>query len=329
MNILIAGGMGFIGSNHIIHTLNTTKHNITNIDKLGTGSNPSNLKQYESHPNYRFTKDDITNRDSITKILETIDLVVNFAAETHVDRSIKNPYPFIQSNYIGTYNLLEAERNADHDIKHIQVSTDEVYGDISEGSHTENNTLEPSNPYSATKAAADLLCKAYTRTYGLNTMITRCTNNYGPRQFPEKLIPKTIIRAINNLQIPIYGTGENIRDWLYVTDHCTAINHLIEHGKQGETYNISARNEISVLDIVHQILDHLEKPDTLLTHVQDRPGHDVRYSLDSTKLRNLGWKPTHNFNDSLEKTVNWYKKNQDWWQPLATEQVLSPKPWEK
>ena len=321
--------MGFIGSNHIIHTLNTTKHNITNLDKLGTGSNPTNLIEYEKHPNYRFIKDDITNTQTITKILETIDLVINFAAETHVDRSIQNPHPFIQSNYIGAYTLLDAERNADHEITHIQVSTDEVYGDILDGSHTEQDNLKPSNPYSATKAAADLLCKAYTRTYGLKTIVTRCTNNYGPRQFPEKLIPKTNIRALNNLQIPIYGTGESIRDWLYVTDHCTAINHLIEHGKPGETYNISAGNEISVLDIVHQILDHLEKPEILLTHVQDRPGHDVRYSLDSTKLRKLGWKPTHNFKESLENTVNWYKENQDWWKPLATEQVLSPKPWKK
>jgi len=251
MKLLVTGGLGFIGSNFIIQSLsNHPDHEIINIDKIGIGANPENLKKLENRNRYRFIKGDISNPKLVQEAIKDVDVVVNFAAETHVDRSISNPNPFIESNYIGTFNLLEAERKMDRKIRHIQISTDEVYGDITKGSFTETDNLRPSNPYAATKAAADLLCNAYARTYGMNIVVTRCTNNYGPYQFPEKLIPKTILRAINNLKIPVYGTGEAIRDWLYVLGHCAAIENMMNKGKRGEVYNVSAGNEVKVIDIV-------------------------------------------------------------------------------
>jgi dTDP-glucose 4,6-dehydratase len=330
MKLLVTGGLGFIGSNFIIQSLsNHPDHEIINLDKMGIGANPENLKQLENKNKYRFIKGDISDPKLVRGVIKDVDVVINFAAETHVDRSISNPNPFIESNYIGTFNLLEAERKMDRKIRHIQISTDEVYGDITKGSFTETDNLHPSSPYAATKAAADLLCNAYARTYGMNIIVTRCTNNFGPYQFPEKLIPKTILRAINNLKIPVYGTGEAIRDWLYVLDHCNAIDLIMNKGKQGEIYNISGGYEISVLKIVRQILDLLDKTEDLITFVKDRPGHDMRYSLDSTKLRTtLGWKPEHEFDKALAETVEWYLKNEWWWKPIINEKVLHPTPWE-
>lgn len=329
MKLLVTGGLGFIGSNFIINQLqNREDVEIVNIDKIGVGANPESLKPFKKDPRYRFIKGDISQTEELDELVSDVDAVVNFAAETHVDRSISDPEPFIRSNYLGTYSLLEAERKTERKIRHIQVSTDEVYGDILEGSFTEEDALSPSNPYSATKAAADLLCRSYHRTYGMDVIVTRCTNNYGPRQFPEKLIPKTIIRAINNLEIPVYGTGENIRDWLYVKDHCNAIEEVIKKGKQGEVYNISSRNEIQVINIVKRILEYLDKPKDLIAYVEDRPGHDLRYSLDSTKIRRkLDWEPEYSFKESLKDTVDWYLNNRWWWKPLTSEETLHPTPW--
>jgi len=251
-----------------------------------------------------------------------------FAAETHVDRSIVDPTPFMQSNIIGTFHLLEAERKSNKPKRHIQISTDEIYGEISEGSFNEEYMLKPSNPYSASKASADMLCQAYHRTYGLDIIITRCTNNFGPYQFPEKLIPKTIIRAQKNLPIPIYGTGEAIRDWIYVLDHCEAIDRVLNKGKSGKIYNISSGNEFSTLTIVKKILEALKKPEDLKTYVEDRPGHDFRYSLDSSKIRKeLGWKPKLTFESALGKTIEWYVNNEWWWKPIINDQILHPTPW--
>ena len=329
MKLLVTGGLGFIGSNFIIQSLsNHPDHKIINVDKIGIGANPENLKQIKKKNSYRFIKGDISDPKLVQEAIKDVDVVINFAAETHVDRSISNPNPFIESNYIGTYNLLEAERKLNKPLRHIQISTDETYGDITQGSFGEEDRLKPSNPYSATKAAADMLCHAYHRTYGLDTIITRCTNNFGPHQFPEKLIPKTIIRAQKNLQIPVYGTGENIRDWLYVMDHCEAIDLTLRKGRTGETYNISSGNELSVITIAKKILDILDKPEELIAFVEDRPGHDIRYSLDSSKIRReLGWKPRHGFEEALEKTVEWYMENDWWWRPMVNEETLHPTPW--
>ena len=301
---------------------------VTNIDKLGFGSNPENLKDLQQMANYRFVEGDISNPKFSAKFIKETDVIVNFAAETHVDRSIADPSPFIKSNILGVFTLLEAIRKINDSAKYIQVSTDEVYGDTVEGSFTEADRLAPSNPYSATKASADMLCLSFHRTYGLDIKITRCTNNFGPYQFPEKLIPKTIIRAYRNLPVPVYGKGANVRDWIYVFDHCEAVFRILDKGKPGEVYNISSGNELANIDIVKEILRLLNKKESLITFVEDRPGHDVRYSLNSSKIRTeLGWKPQYTFQSALKETVNWYVKNESWWKPLATEEVLNPTPW--
>jgi len=328
MKILVTGGLGFIGSNFIRHIL--SEHcdvQIINVDKMSYGSNPANLRDIEKDRRYRFVKGDITNKELMEKIVEQVDAVVNFAAETHVDRSIADPWSFFRSNVEGVLTLLETVRRNDS-VKFIQVSTDEVYGDIIRGSFTEEDRLTPSNPYASSKAAAEMFCLSYNRTYGLKINITRCTNNFGPRQFPEKLIPKTIIRALRNLPIPVYGTGRNVRDWLYVLDHCEAISLVLSKGKPGEIYNISSGNELQNIKIVEEILEILNKPKDLIIFVEDRPGHDFRYSLDSSKIRSeLGWKPRYTFSSALKETVRWYVENEHWWKPLASEKVLHPTPW--
>lgn len=329
MKLLVTGGLGFIGSNFIrqilLHNLN---YKIINIDKIGIGANPKNLKDLNNRNGYNFIKGDISNPKSIYGAIEEVDAVINFAAETHVDRSIVDPNPFLESNITGTFNLLEAERKLNKPIRHIQISTDETYGDITKGSFREEDMLKPSNPYSASKAAADMLCQAYHRTYGMDIIITRCTNNFGPYQFPEKLIPKTIIRAQKNLPIPIYGTGENIRDWIYVQDHCEAIDLTLRKGKSGEIYNISSGNELLTITVVKKILDALNKQENLITFVEDRPGHDIRYSCDSSKIRDeLSWKPKHHFDFALKNTIEWYIENDWWWRPIANEKTLHPTPW--
>ncbi|KXB03162.1 spore coat protein [candidate division MSBL1 archaeon SCGC-AAA261G05] len=330
--ILVTGGMGFIGSNFIRYLLSNRKQvkKILNLDKLSLGSNKENLKDLESQEGYEFYKGSITNLGLLSDLIRDVDAVVNFAAETHVDRSISCPRPFLESNTRGVFSILETIIKEEDKTKFIQVSTDEVYGEIMEGSFNEESKLEPSNPYSATKAAADMLVLSYCRTYGIDASITRCTNNFGPYQFPEKLIPKTIIRGINDLKIPVYGTGENARDWLYVRDHCSAVVKVLEKGERGEVYNISSGNEIRNIDLVREILDYLGKGEELIEFVEDRPGHDYRYSLDSTKIRKeLNWQPTHSHEEALQKTIDWYLENEDWWKPLVDEEILSPTPWKE
>ena len=326
MKLLICGGTGFIGSNFIIHHLkNFPQDQIINVDNLNIGSNIENLKQVENNKNYQFIKEDIKNIDSIKEI-QTVDAIVNFAAETHVDRSISNPKPFIDTNVFGTFYLLEFARK--NNKKFIHVSTDEIYGEAKEKSFTENDILHPSNPYSATKASADHLVEAYHRTYGLECVTTRCTNNFGPYQFPEKLIPKTIIRAMKDLKIPLYGGGDQIRSWIYVIDHVEAVNILISRGESGQVYNITAWNEISNRTLVEKILKIMQKPFDLIESVGDRPGHDRKYSIDASKIeRATGWKPRHEFEDALKKTIQWYQDNIEWWKPLADEKTLHPQPW--
>jgi dTDP-glucose 4,6-dehydratase len=329
MKILVTGGMGFIGCNFIRNYLNNhSSDKIINVDKLGVGSNTQSLKDLEKNENYKYIKMDITD-ENVDKIVNKCDIVINFAAETHVDRSISDPKLFIRNNIMGTFNLLEIERKMDNGVKHIQVSTDEVYGDIVSGSFSENDRLKPSNPYSASKASSDLICQSFHRTYGMDIRITRCTNNYGPYQFPEKLIPKTIISSLLNLPIPIYGTGKNRREWLFVLDHCSAIEMILQKGKPGEIYNISSMDEITNIDLVSKIIELMGRPQSLITFVEDRPGHDIRYSLTAEKIQNLGWKPAYKLETALQATIDWYLKNESWWRPLATSAILSATPWKK
>ena len=328
MNILVCGGAGFIGSAFIKNYLkNNFDSKITNLDVLTIGSNLENLKDVENNSNYKFIKDDIRNESVVDNLVKDTDVIINFAAESHVDRSIANPKPFLETNILGTYSVLEAIRK--HDKQFIHVSTDEIYGDaIGQDSFDENSQINPSNPYAATKAAADHLVASYHRTYGVNCITTRCTNNFGPNQFPEKLIPKTIIRSIKDLKIPLYGDGMQIRSWIYVNDHVKAIESLISKGKPGNMYNITAYEEITNKIIVEKILDILEKPHSMIEYVGDRPGHDKRYSIDCTKIENqTGWRPQYNFDDALKQTVSWYLENQSWWEPLIDENTLHPQPW--
>jgi dTDP-glucose 4,6-dehydratase len=329
MKLLVTGGLGFIGSNFC--RLMLAKHpeiELINVDKIGMGANPANLHDIENDKRYTFIKGDICNPLLMNRLVHQVDAVVNIAAETHVDRSIVDPNVFLENNTVGTFIILEAIRRHNHKARLLQVSTDEVYGEASEGSFTENSPLKPSNPYSAAKAAADMFVLSYFKTFGLNVSITRCTNNFGPYQMPEKLIPKTVIRALRDLPIPIYGKGTNIRDWIYVQDHCEALSTVLEKGKAGEIYNVSAGNEIANIDIVKRIICQLQKPESLVTFVEDRPGHDTRYSLDSAKLRReLCWKPKFSFEESIESTVKWYLDNEHWWTPFATEVILHPTPW--
>lgn len=328
MKLLVCGGAGFIGSAFIRNHLHNNPNDvITNLDNLTLGSNLDNLKEVERFPNYSFVKGDIKNFETISTLVSQVDVVVNFAAETHVDRSISNPRPFVETNVFGTYTLLEAIRKLDK--LYVNISTDEVYGDAENGkSFTENDVLVPSNPYSATKASADNLVAAYHRTYGIKCITTRCTNNFGPYQFPEKLIPKTIIRALKGMKIPLYGGGRQIRSWIYVLDHVEAIDLVIKNGKSGEIYNISASNEILARTIVEKVLEFMNRPIELMEDVGDRPGQDKRYSLDSSKIeKTIGWKPRHSFDKALQDTIKWYLDNQKIWEPLANERTLHSQPW--
>ena len=327
MKLLVCGGMGFIGSTFIINHKSTNPNDhITNVDSLTTGSNIKNLDKIDQ-TNYKFVQDDITNSEVIDKIVSDVDLIVNFAAETHVDRSISNSKQFLNTNILGTHSLLESARK--HEKLFIHVSTDELYGDAkNDESFTEKSLLKPSNPYSATKAAADHLVGAYAKTFGSKCIITRCTNNFGPYQFPEKLIPKTIIRAQKNLKVPLYGDGNQIRSWIYALDHVDAIESLIKNGQYGEIYNITAWNEISNKTIVEKILGLMNKSNDLIEYVGDRPGHDRRNYIHSSKIQNeIGWKPKFDFDAALKETVSWYLENTEWWQPLADEKTLHPQPW--
>jgi dTDP-glucose 4,6-dehydratase len=310
MRIIVTGGAGFIGTN-CINYFNKKGNHVINIDKLGTGSVKRNLSIVKSE----FQKIDISKKFP-SEMLENVDLLVNLASESHVDRSITDPFLFYRNNVGLMINLLESMRKSESNVKMVHVSTDEVYGDIMDGSFDENSTLKPSSPYSASKASQDSFALAYARTYGLNISITRCTNNYGPFQLPEKLIPKTIIRVLREEKIPIYGSGMQVRDWLYVEDHCRAIEAVAEKGGRGEIYNISGGNEIPNIEIVRKILLYLNKDENLIEHVEDRKGHDFRYSLNSEKIRNLGWKPQISIEDGLKYTVDWYLNNREWWKNL-------------
>jgi len=329
MRYLVTGGLGFIGSNFIRHILkNESDAQITNIDALKYGSNPSNLRDAEKDQRYRFVKGDIADYTLASNLMKDADAIVNFAAETHVDRSISAPEAFLHSNVTGVFTLLEALRKTNPAARLVHISTDEVYGDIMKGSFRESDALRPSSPYSASKAAADAFVLGYSRTYGLNASITRCTNNYGPYQFPEKLIPKTIIRASMDLKIPIYGSGKNIRDWICVHDHCRAVETVLKSGLPGEIYNVSSGQEKNNLEVVRTILESLGRDDGSIEFVEDRPGHDVRYSLDSSKLQQeLGWRPEKSFEQGIAESVRWYQENENWWKPLADQKTLSPTPW--
>jgi len=318
--LLVTGGAGFIGSDFIRYGLR--EHDdwqVVNLDKLTYAGNLENLKDIENDRRYRFVRGDITDRELVKKLLgEGVDTIVNFAAESHVDRSILDPSPFIETNNKGTQVLLEGARECGV-TRFVQVSTDEVYGSLEAGKFTEETSLSPNSPYAASKAAADLLCRAYYETYGLPVIITRCSNNYGPYQFPEKLIPLVATNAMEDSPIPVYGDGQNVRDWIHVEDHCRALDTVIRRGKVGEIYNIGADNEETNLELVRRILDIMSKPHTLIKFVTDRPGHDRRYALDATKLRQLtGWEPAHSFEEGLRRTVDWYRENQSWWRKIKS-----------
>ncbi len=321
MKILVTGGAGFIGGNFLHYMVqNYPQDQMVNLDLLTYAGNLETVKSLEDKPNYRFVHGDIADRDFIMKLFEKekFDIVVNFAAESHVDRSVINPEIFIQTNVLGTQVLLDASKT--YGIKRYhQVSTDEVYGDLplnrTDLFFTEETPIHTSSPYSASKAGADLLVLAYYRTFKLPVTISRCSNNYGPYQFPEKLIPLIIIRALENQQLPVYGKGENVRDWLYVTDHCRAIDLIIRKGKEGEVYNIGGHNEKTNLEVVKMVLKILEKPESLIRYVTDRPGHDLRYAIDPNKMeKELGWKPEYTFDTGMDKTIQWYLSNKEWWQ---------------
>ncbi|CAM3335226.1 MULTISPECIES: dTDP-glucose 4,6-dehydratase [Saccharibacillus] len=316
MKLLITGGAGFIGSNFVLYMLQQhPEYEIVNVDALTYAGNLENLKAIEKNPKHTFVKADICDAAKMDELIgQGVDIVVNFAAESHVDRSILEPDVFVKTNVLGTQVLLDAAKK--HNVtKFVQVSTDEVYGTLGEtGLFTEETPLTPNSPYSASKAGGDLLVRAYHETFGLPVNITRCSNNYGPYQFPEKLIPLIISKALNDQPLPVYGDGLNIRDWLYVEDHCSAIDLVIHEGVNGEVYNIGGNNERTNLHIIRTILEQLGKPESLITYVQDRPGHDRRYGIDPAKITNeLGWKPKHNFETGIRETIAWYLDNQEWW----------------
>ena len=326
MKLLVTGGLGFIGSNFILNTLkNNEKITITNIDAELLGSDHNNLLELKNSSNYHFVKGNITNRNLMEELIGNSDAVINFAAETFVDRSILDANQFLVSNIRGTYTILEILRKQKKRL--VQISTDEVYGSLENGSATEDFRYNPSNPYAATKASAELLVNSYVKTYDLDCVITRCTNNYGPRQFYEKLIPKTIFLANQDKKIPIYGTGKNIRDWIFVDDHCESVYSVLLNGKSGESYNISSNNELDNTTIVKKILEIMNKSGNLIEFVDDRPGHDLRYSLDSSKIRkSLKWAEKTTFQEGLEKTTEWYLKSDN---QSITKESLNPTPWKK
>lgn len=331
MKILVTGGAGFIGSNFIHYILEKyLDYHIINLDLLTYCGNLENLKDTENNPNYNFIKGDIADNHLVDKIVSEnkVDYIINFAAESHVDRSIQNPKMFLESNIIGTQNLLEIAKKYHQKgqlKKYIQISTDEVYGTLgSTGYFTENTPLAPNSPYSASKAGADLIVRAYHETFNLPINITRCSNNYGPYQFPEKLIPLMINNALNNKKLPVYGDGKNVRDWLHVHDHCTAIDLVLHKGKIGEVYNIGGNNEKENIDIIKLILKDLKKSEDLIEYVEDRLGHDRRYAIDSTKIQEeLGWKPKYTFEVGIKETIKWYLDNSDWLNSVISGDYIS------
>jgi dTDP-glucose 4,6-dehydratase len=317
-NILVTGGAGFIGSNFVHYML---KHHpdyyVVVLDKLTYAGNLDNLEDVTENSNYKFLQGDIANRDSVRRALESnqIDTVVNFAAESHVDRSILNPDAFISTDVVGTYTLLDEGRKYGLE-RFLQVSTDEVYGSIEEGEFKVGDPLEPNSPYAASKAGGELMVRAYHVTYGMNTMVTRGSNTFGPYQYPEKLLPLFITNAIENLPLPLYGDGKQVRDWLFVEDHCSGIDLVLHRGESGEVYNLGGDNERYNIDVIRQMLDVLGKPESLIKHVNDRPGHDRRYAIDNSKTYALGWEQSHSFETALEHTVHWYVEHEWWWRKI-------------
>jgi dTDP-glucose 4,6-dehydratase len=312
MKVLVTGCCGFIGSNFLRYLLEKQpSYEVVNLDKLTYAGNPENLKDLALHKRYKFAKGDICDAKKVTEVARGADIIINFAAESHVDRSIEDANQFVTTNVYGTYVLLEAARK--YGIKRfIQVSTDEVYGSIKKGSFKETDRLEPSSPYSSSKAGADLLALSYYHTYKLPVIVCRSTNNYGPYQNPEKLIPLFITNAMQDKKLPLYGDGQNVRDWIYVQDNCEAIDTVLHRGKTGEIYNIGSGTEKKNIEVTKTILNHMDKPQSLIQKVPDRLGHDFRYSLDTTKICALGWKPTHTFEEGIRKTIKWYQGNCAW-----------------
>ena len=317
-SLLITGGAGFIGSNFVHYVLEKYPNcEVVVYDKLTYAGNLDNLRDVEGDPRYSFVRGDICDAELIEEVVREheIDAIVNFAAETHVDRSILEPGSFIQTDVYGTHVLLEGVRKFGLQ-RMLHVSTDEVYGSVAEGSSVEADNLLPNSPYSASKAGGDLMCRAYHVTYGVPVTITRASNNFGPRQYPEKVIPLFITNALEDKPLPLYGDGLNVRDWLYVLDHCEAIDLMLREGADGEVYNVGADHELTNLELTQTLLDMMGKPSSLIQYVEDRPGHDRRYSLDSSKIQELGWRTRHRFEDALESTVRWYTDNRWWWEKL-------------
>jgi dTDP-glucose 4,6-dehydratase len=317
VNVLVTGGAGFIGSNFVRWAIGAHPDwQVTTLDKLTYAGRMENLRDVLDHPRHRFVKGDIADRAVAAPRVHDAEIVVHFAAETHVDRSIQAAGDFIHTDVFGTFVLLEAARTARTLRRFVQISTDEVYGSVPSGHSRETDELRPRNPYAASKAGADRLAYSYWATYGLDVIVTRASNNYGPNQFPEKVIPLFITNAVDHLGLPLYGDGLNVRDWLHVEDHCRALDLLIERGHAGEVYNIGGGNEITNVDLTNKILALVDRPASLITPVADRPGHDRRYSLDTGKLRALGWAPSVPFEGGLAATVEWYRANEWWWRPI-------------
>lgn len=317
VEVLVTGGAGFIGSNFVRYALhNHADWHITTLDKLTYAGRMETLHDVLDHSQHTFIRGDIADAEIASALVRRAELIVHFAAETHVDRSLLSAGDFIRTDVVGTFVLLEAARTAPALRRFVQVSTDEVYGNVTTGRSQETDELKPRNPYAASKAAADRLAYSYWATFGVPVVVGRASNNYGPYQFPEKVIPLFVTNAIDDIPVPLYGDGLNLRDWLHVTDHCRALDVMIEKGASGEVYNIGGGNEVANVDLTCAILDLLGKPKSLITHVPDRPGHDRRYSLDTTKLSALGWQPRVNFHDGLRETVAWYRANEWWWRPV-------------
>jgi dTDP-glucose 4,6-dehydratase len=317
IQVLVTGGAGFIGSNFVRYALRSHDDwHVTTLDKLTYAGRRDNLHDVMDHPRHRFVHDDILNGAVSGPLVEASDIVVHFAAETHVDRSIHAAGEFIKTDVEGSFVLLEAARRAKHLRRFVQISTDEVYGSVPTGASRETDELKPRNPYAASKAGADRLAYSYWATHQVPVIITRASNNYGPYQFPEKVIPLFVTNAIEDIPVPLYGDGRNVRDWLHVEDHCAAIDLLIDNSVSGEVYNVGGGNEVMNVDLTHRILSTLGKPTSLIKPVADRPGHDRRYSLDTTKLRELGWQPRVPFERGLQETVEWYRTNEWWWRPI-------------
>ena len=320
VKVLVTGGAGFIGSNFVRYALAAHPDwQVTTLDKLTYAGRIENLDSVKHDPRHRFVQGDVADAKVAAPLVQESDIVVHFAAETHVDRSILHAGDFITTDVFGTFVLLEAARETPNLRRFVQISTDEVYGSVPEGSSKETDELRPRNPYSASKAGADRLAYSYWATYQVPVIVTRASNNYGPNQFPEKIIPLFITNLIDDIPVPLYGDGQNVRDWLHVDDHCRAVDLLIERGTPGEVYNIGGGNHVKNVDLTHRILALVGKPDSLIKPVADRPGHDRRYSLDTAKLQTLGWRPRESFEEGLAKTVTWYRDNERWWRPIKDE----------